>query len=103
MSDQPDIHDPAVRYARHLVLPEIGGQGQQKLAAASVAIVGMGGLGNPAAQYLAAAGCAWSLMSAASSIVLTFFTSLSVSWGRRGRHLTTTLTVVSAILSRRLR
>ena len=56
MNDRPDIHDPAVRYARHLVLPEIGGQGQQKLAAASVAIVGMGGLGNPAAQYLAAAG-----------------------------------------------
>ena len=33
-----------------------------------------------------------------SSIVLTFFTSLSVSWGRRGRHLTTTLTVVSAMV-----
>jgi molybdopterin/thiamine biosynthesis adenylyltransferase len=44
------------RYARHLVLREIGGQGQQALKAASVAIVGAGGLGAPAALYLAAAG-----------------------------------------------
>jgi molybdopterin/thiamine biosynthesis adenylyltransferase len=44
------------RYARHLVLREIGGPGQQKLKAARVAIVGAGGLGAPAALYLAAAG-----------------------------------------------
>jgi molybdopterin/thiamine biosynthesis adenylyltransferase len=44
------------RYARHLVLREIGGPGQQRLKAASVAIVGAGGLGAPAALYLAAAG-----------------------------------------------
>ena len=44
------------RYARHLVLREIGGPGQQKLAAATVLIVGAGGLGAPAALYLAAAG-----------------------------------------------
>ncbi|WP_421784719.1 HesA/MoeB/ThiF family protein [Hyphobacterium sp.] len=44
------------RYARHLVLKEIGGPGQQRLKASSVAIVGAGGLGGPAALYLAAAG-----------------------------------------------
>jgi molybdopterin/thiamine biosynthesis adenylyltransferase len=44
------------RYARQLVLREVGGSGQQALKAASVAIVGAGGLGAPAALYLAAAG-----------------------------------------------
>ncbi len=44
------------RYARHLVLREIGGPGQQRLKAAGVLMVGAGGLGAPAALYLAAAG-----------------------------------------------
>lgn len=44
------------RYARHLVLAEIGGPGQQKLAKARVLVVGAGGLGAPLLQYLAAAG-----------------------------------------------
>jgi molybdopterin/thiamine biosynthesis adenylyltransferase len=44
------------RYARHIMLKEIGGPGQQRLSAATVALVGAGGLGAPAALYLAAAG-----------------------------------------------
>lgn len=44
------------RYARHLVLKEIGGSGQNALLAANIAIVGAGGLGGPAGLYLAAAG-----------------------------------------------
>ncbi|ESQ94119.1 HesA/MoeB/ThiF family protein [Asticcacaulis benevestitus] len=48
--------DEIDRYARHLVLKEIGGQGQMKLKAAKVALIGVGGIGSPAALYLAAAG-----------------------------------------------
>ena len=44
------------RYARHIVLKEIGGEGQRKLLAAEVALIGAGGIGAPAIQYLAAAG-----------------------------------------------
>lgn len=48
--------EEASRYARHLVLREIGGEGQQKLKAARVLVVGAGGLGSPVIAYLAAAG-----------------------------------------------
>lgn len=44
------------RFARHIVLPELGGAGQVRLAQAHVVLVGMGGIGNPALQYLAGAG-----------------------------------------------
>ena len=44
------------RFARHIVLPELGGAGQVAMAQAHVAIVGLGGIGSPALQYLAAAG-----------------------------------------------
>jgi len=44
------------RYARHIVLREVGGSGQLRLKQASVAVVGAGGIGSPAIQYLAAAG-----------------------------------------------
>jgi molybdopterin/thiamine biosynthesis adenylyltransferase/rhodanese-related sulfurtransferase len=48
--------DTLDRYSRHLLLPEVGVAGQHKLTAASVALIGAGGLGSPAAMYLAAAG-----------------------------------------------
>ena len=45
-----------LRYARHIVLPEVGGAGQAKLLASSVLLIGAGGLGSPLLLYLAAAG-----------------------------------------------
>jgi len=45
-----------VRYDRHLLLPQVGVEGQRKLKAASVLLIGAGGLGSPLALYLAAAG-----------------------------------------------
>ncbi|HUV66736.1 MAG TPA: ThiF family adenylyltransferase, partial [Sedimentisphaerales bacterium] len=44
------------RYGRHIILEQVGGAGQEKLLASKVLIVGAGGLGAPAAVYLAAAG-----------------------------------------------
>lgn len=48
--------DELERYARHIVLKEVGGAGQQKLKAAKVLVIGAGGLGSPLLQYLGAAG-----------------------------------------------
>ena len=48
--------DQRERYARHLVLPDVGSEGQEKLLSSSILVVGAGGLGSPALMYLAAAG-----------------------------------------------
>lgn len=48
--------DESLRYARHLSLPDVGAEGQRRLKASSVLVIGLGGLGSPLALYLAAAG-----------------------------------------------
>jgi len=49
-------HEEILRYSRHLLIPEVGLQGQRKLKESGVLIIGTGGLGSPASMYLAAAG-----------------------------------------------
>jgi adenylyltransferase/sulfurtransferase len=57
ITDDPELSaDELQRYHRHLILPNVGEEGQRRLKASSVLLVGAGGLGSPAALYLAAAG-----------------------------------------------
>ena len=49
-------HEEILRYSRHLLIPEVGLEGQRKLKNSSALIVGTGGLGSPVSLYLAAAG-----------------------------------------------
>ena len=56
MSSKKLTKQELIRYSRHLVLPEVGMEGQEKIRQGKVLIVGLGGLGSPAALYLAAAG-----------------------------------------------
>ena len=49
-------HEEVARYSRHIIMPEVGIEGQQKLKASSILLIGTGGLGSPTALYLAAAG-----------------------------------------------
>ena len=53
----PDLSRAEIlRYSRHLLIPEVGLEGQRRLKGSSVLVVGTGGLGSPVALYLAAAG-----------------------------------------------
>ena len=60
-----------LRYSRHILLPEVGVEGQQKILSASALVIGAGGLGSPAALYLAAAGVGTIVLADGDAVDLT--------------------------------
>ena len=72
--------DRLERFARHIVLPELGGAGQVALTESHVAVIGCGGIGSPAIQYLAAAARSF---VARTGGVIPFPHAASASTGRR--------------------
>jgi len=85
MPFSPDRLD---RFARHIVLPEIGGAGQFALAEAHVALIGLGGIGSPALQYLAGAGIGCLTLIDSDTVEAsnlqrqTIFTERDISYGK---------------------
>jgi len=63
--------DQLLRYSRHILLPEIGVEGQEKFLASTALIIGAGGLGSPAALYLAAAGVGTIVLADGDAVDLT--------------------------------
>lgn len=63
--------DQLLRYSRHILLPEVGIEGHEKLAAASALVIGAGGLGSPAAYYLASAGIGRLVLADGDTVDLT--------------------------------
>jgi len=78
--------DQLLRYSRHILLPELGIEGQERIAAARVLIVGAGGLGSPAAMYLASAGVGTIVLADDDTVDLTnlqrqvMHTTATVGW-----------------------
>ncbi|MGZ9058469.1 MAG: HesA/MoeB/ThiF family protein, partial [Burkholderiaceae bacterium] len=71
MTEAPLDDDQLLRYSRHILLNEIGIEGQQRVRAARMLVIGAGGLGSPAAYYLASAGVAAIVLADGDAVDLT--------------------------------